>query len=263
MATVRRLNLSVQVNNFPGNGWFLHSLPPSFYEARSLNVLELHSLKLEPVFTVHFPSLKVLEIQGCSACRTLRVSCSALEYLSFVFGEQQYDPVLQVLEAANLESVFYYGNGVTNHSMAKFAACSKIRVLSSSEVSICHDECSKDLVFGLQVLETLALRNCTMFRSHLRICSKQLRTLFLRDTYRPEVDQDLIFPKKFWCNASPPLRNVKHIKVKVQKLETKSKLRNSVRWMPPFVETLSVKEEPGYFNRQNLDFSSAPRARFP
>ena len=95
------------------------------------------------------------------------------EYLSFVFGELQYDPVLQVLEAANLESVLYYSNGVTNHSMAKFAACSKIRVLSLSEVSIRHDECLEDLVSGLHVLETLALRNCTMFRSHLRICSKQ------------------------------------------------------------------------------------------
>lgn len=49
---------------------------------------------------------------------------------------------------------------------------------------------------------------------------------------------------------------MKHIKVKVQKLETKSKLRNSVRWQAPVAETLSVKEEPWHFNRQNLEFAS-------
>ncbi|GMN40643.1 hypothetical protein TIFTF001_009873 [Ficus carica] len=66
---------------------------------------------------------------------------------------------------------------------------------------------------------------------------------------------DLVFPMKFRRNVSPPLPNVKHIKIKVQKLEMKPKLRNSVRWMAPFAETLSVKEEPGYFNRQNLEFA--------
>lgn len=56
-------------------------------------------------------------------------------------------------------------------------------------------------------------------------------------------------------NVRAPLPNVKNLEIKVQKLESrKLKTKKSVRWMAPFLETLSVKEEPDYERLQQLDF---------
>ncbi|GMN46530.1 hypothetical protein TIFTF001_015711 [Ficus carica] len=291
----------------------------------------------DPLFTSS--GLQVLETTFCSyyCPRTFRVSCSSLKSLSFEL-EDTSDPVIQVLEAKNLESITYDGAEILDQNIAKFADCSKVKSLSISRVSLRDDDkCLEDLVSGLPLLEALEIKHCRMLRAHLRIRSENLKSLFVRDVYRYDtlesegdlmvfidtpnlvsfnlnnakllkvsmeapnlldstvvlrrnyfstavVDdewhfrlieflsqvgccknlklscfahetRDLRFPKKVRENVRAPLPNVKNLEIKVQKLESrKLKTKKSVRWMAPFLETLSVKEEPDYERLQRLDF---------
>ncbi|KAF3457033.1 hypothetical protein FNV43_RR01690 [Rhamnella rubrinervis] len=65
-------------------------------------------------------------------------------------------------------------------------------------------------------------------------------------------EQEIIFPRNIRNTCSPPLPNLKHLKLKIRReLKTKSELEDSVYWCAPSLETLEL-DVMEYCNRKHL-----------
>ncbi|GMN46529.1 hypothetical protein TIFTF001_015720 [Ficus carica] len=91
--------------------------------------------------------------------RTVRVSCSSLKSLSFLFFPTP-DTVIQVLEAKNLESITYDGAEIPNQKyIFKFNDCIKVKEpIDTRSIPACDGKCLEDLEHSVDAAAQSVLR---------------------------------------------------------------------------------------------------------